>query len=85
MDIQKLIAEYLSSEQIVEDLQNNVYLTNEHFKTFINEKYHLDYPKHPDISTQLVGRQLVKYEKQNPNIIFKKKTNKCTVYYILQK
>ena len=80
--IQKYIHEYLSSSQILQDLQNTKHLKNEHFKTFINEKYQLDYPKHPDISTALIGRNITKYEKQNPNTIFKKRTNKGTEYIL---
>jgi len=85
MDIQQLIKEYLSSEQIVEDLQNNNnILKNEHFSSFINEKYHFERPYHPDLSFVLIGRQLGIYEKQNPNMIFKKRTMNGMVYMILQ-
>ena len=85
MDIQQLIKEYLSSEQIVEDLQNNNnILKNEHFSSFINEKYHLERPYHPDLSFNLIGRQLGIYEKENPNLLFKKRTTKGVVYMILQ-
>jgi hypothetical protein len=85
MNIQELITEYLNSEQIVEDLQNNNnILKNEHFSSFINEKYHLERPYHPDLSFVLVGKQLSIYEKENPNLIFKKRTMKGIVYMILQ-
>jgi len=83
MDLQKYIREYLSSEQILEDLKNKKYLKYEHFKIFINEKYHLDHPKHPDFTTIALGMNITKYTKQNPNTIFKKRTSKGPVYYIL--
>ena len=83
MDLQKYIHEYLSSEQILEDLENKKFLKYEHFKNFIDEKYHLDYPKHPEITTIALGMNITKYAKQNPNTIFKKRTSKGPVYYIL--
>ncbi len=85
MDIQQLITEYLSSEQIVEDLKDNKHLKNEHFSAFINEKYHLLRPYHPDLTPTFIGRQLGIYEKQNPNVIFKRRVTKGNIYLILQK
>jgi len=84
MNPQQLIKEYLESEQLLEDLQEDGYLRNHHFKTFINEKYHLEHPYHPDLSTTLIGRELTKYQKQNENMILKKQSQKGVRYIILR-
>jgi len=82
--IQHLIKEYLESEQLLDDLQEHGYLRNHHFTTFINEKYHLEHPYHPDLSTTLIGRELGKYEKSTKDMIFKKRDKKGVRYIILQ-
>ena len=81
---QQLIKEYLESEQLLDDLQEHGYLRNHHFKTFINEKYHLEHPYHPDLSTTLIGRELTKYEKSTKDMIFKKRDKKGVRYIILR-